>query len=195
MNKHVGGTGTTLSTLNKRYWLLGGRREVGKNLAKCTPCRRNNARPKPQEMAPLPRCRVHSRKVKRITTIHKTGIDVAGPFKVNLGRGSATRKKSETKHNCKFCERLLHLQTVLDNIWPQLHCMNKWTTQRDIQVGDIVAVLENKSRGVWPIGKIVDVFPSNKDHHISRAQVKCKNKVIDRSLSKLMVIQEAPPQV
>ena len=84
VNKHVGGTGTTLFTLNKRYWLLGGRREVGKNLAKCTPCRRNNARPKPQEMAPLPRCRVHSQEVERITPIHKTGIDVAGPFKVNL---------------------------------------------------------------------------------------------------------------
>ena len=140
VNKHVGGTGTTLSTLNKRYWLLGGRREVGKNLAKCTPCRRNNARPKPQEMAPLPRCRVHSQEVERITPIHKTGIDVAGPFKVNLGRGSATWKKSETQH-------------------------------------------------------LVDVFPSNKDHHIRRARVKYKNKIIDRSLSRLMVIQEAPPQV
>ena len=101
----------------------------------------------------------------------------------------------------KFFERWLHLQKVLDRIWvrfiqeviPHRNKMQQWTTQRrDLQVGDIVAVLESKTRGVWPIGRILQIFPGAKDGHVRRASVMCQNKILDRSLSRLAVIQEAP---
>ena len=73
--------------------------------------------------------------------------------------------------------------------------MNRWTTQRrDVQVGDIVAVLEDKTRGVWPLGKIIKVFHGEKDNHSRNAQVQCQGRTLDCSLTQFMVVQEAPAQ-
>ena len=73
----------------------------------------------------------------------------------------------------------------------QMHKLNKWTKQnRDVQVGDVVAVLEDKVRGVWPIGVIEETFQNKKDGHVRRALVRCNGKIYDRALNRLMVIQE-----
>ena len=377
VNKHVGGTGNTLASLNEKYWLTGGRNEIRKILSVCLPCRRNNARPKHQEMSPLPAYRFHPEE-SRIAPFYMTGVDVAGPFKVNLGRGMSTRKNAENEHKryfiifvcgvyrcvhvelvnsisgdaflqafsrflarrprpkiinsdngknfvsaseilkelsdnlkkrhpeltklypdiewifntpyspheggnyermigcmkkaltvvlpsagtlkeeelrtclvvcegllnsrplsyissdpddltpltpahflmqsgyaditpaadfrsntSKFYERWLYIQSILDKIWgrfvrevvPQLHKINKWTKERrNVQVGDIVAVLEEKSRGVWPLGRVVEVFIGEKDNHVRRANVLCQGRIIDRSLSRLMVVLENSQQ-
>ena len=99
----------------------------------------------------------------------------------------------------KFFERWLFLQKILDKIWarfiteviPHLNKMNQWTSQRrDLQPGDIVAVLENKTRGVWPLGRVLEIFPGEKDGHVRRANIMCQGKIIERSLSRLMVVME-----
>ena len=70
--------------------------------------------------------------------------------------------------------------------------MNAWTTKRrDLQVGDVVVLMEDKDRGMWPLGLIIETHKSSKDGHTRRAIVRCKGKNYERSLSKLMVIQES----
>ena len=99
-----------------------------------------------------------------------------------------------------FCERWLNLQKVLDRLWarfireviPNMHRMNAWVTKRrDLQVGDIVVLLEDKDRGVWPLGRIKETYTSSKDGRTRRAVVSCHGKDYDRSLSRLMVVQES----
>ena len=91
----------------------------------------------------------------------------------------------------------------MDRLWgrfikeviPGMNKMNQWTTKRrDLQAGDIVVLLENKSRGIWPIGRITETYRNEKDGHVRRAKILCKGKIYDRSLSRIMVIQENSPQ-
>ena len=129
-----------------------------------------------------------------LTPAHFLKLDTYAEAAPDCGFQSSSRK---------FFERWLHIQKVLDKIWgrfireviPNLNKMNRWTTQRrDVQVGDIVAVLEDKTRGVWPLGKVIKIFPGEKDDHIRRAHVQCQGRTLDRSLTRLMVVQEAQAQ-
>ena len=103
----------------------------------------------------------------------------------------------------ELCNRWLHIQQAMDRLWgrfikeviPGMNKMNQWTTKRrDLQAGDIVVLLENKSRGIWPIGRITETYRNEKDGHVRRAKILCKGKIYDRSLSRIMVIQENSPQ-
>ena len=371
--KHTAGSSHTLAQVNQRFWINGGRSEVRRVLAQCTPCRRKNATMKHQEMAPLPEQRFVPEST-RMWPFYHTGVDAAGPFEVNLGRGTrrnqalhkrwfiiftcsvyrcvhfevvrslsadaflqafsrflarrprprhvnsdnggnfeggcsvidelmknlqqnhaevakeyadikwtfntplsphqgghferliGSMKKSlaavlpsagplweEEFNTClvvcegllnsrpisyvssdpndfspltpahflmqagyqdiaavtgfkptrqELCDRWLHIQRALDRLWsrfiqevvPQMNKMNAWTTKRkELQAGDIVVLLENKVRGIWPIGKITETYKNKQDGHVRRAKVLCNGKMYDRSLARIMVIQESPP--
>ena len=99
-----------------------------------------------------------------------------------------------------LARRWYHVQQTLDRLWlrfvrevvPQLNVLNKWVTKRrDLRVGDVVAVFEEKHRGVWPLGVIKEVFPNSRDGHARRARIRCNGRDMNRSLSRLLVVQEA----
>ena len=102
----------------------------------------------------------------------------------------------------ELCERWLHIQHAMDRLWsrfirevvPQMNKMNKWTTKRrEIQAGDVVVLLENKTRGIWPIGRVLQTYKNSQDGHVRRAKIFSSGREYDRSLSRIMVIQESPP--
>ena len=99
----------------------------------------------------------------------------------------------------KLVKRWHHLQTIMDRLWsrfvkevmPQLQPMNKWTTKRrDLQVGDVCVLFEEKLRGVWPLAIITEIIPHAGDGHARRAKIRCNGRLLERSLSRLLVIQE-----
>ena len=99
-----------------------------------------------------------------------------------------------------LAKRWFHVQETLDKLWqrfirevvPHLNVMNSWTTKRrDLQVGDVVVVFEEKQRGVWPLGVIVETITNAQDGHARRAKVRCNGRELVRSLSRLLVVQEA----
>ena len=101
----------------------------------------------------------------------------------------------------ELCDRWLHIQHTMDRLWnrfiqevvPHMNKMNAWTTcRKELQAGDVVVLLENKVRGIWPIGRITETYKNKQDGHVRRAKVLCNGKLYDRSLARIMVIQESP---
>ena len=71
-------------------------------------------------------------------------------------------------------------------IWewlPALNIRRKWlTTERDLQVGDVVLVISPKTpRGHWPLGRITEVFP-RKDGHVRVAKVQVGRNELTRPI-------------
>ena len=372
VNKHIGGTAHTHASVTTRFWPVGGRQEVKKVLQRCTKCRRNNAKVKPQEEAPLPDCRFRPQS-GRVAPFMTTGVDAAGPFHVTLGRGSRKnaaqhkryiiiftcavyravhfelvetleadsfliafsnflarrprpklvisdnggnfrrtaalldtlfenlrasteqlsqhypdvhwrfntplsphqggfferligsmkkalnvvlptcgKLKEEELRSCvivsegilnsrpltyvgtdpddlavltpahflnqsmyadlvpadddvtpRFAKRWFNMQKVLDRLWtrfirevvPQLNVLNKWTTKRiDLRTGDVCVLLEEKHRGVWPLAVVEEVIVSPTDGHARSAKVRSGGRILERSLSRILVIQESSSQ-
>jgi transposase InsO family protein len=82
---------------------------------------------------------------------------------------------------------------------PKLHSYNKWVTKRtNIQVGDIVAVLEDRPSKVgpmsrYPLGRIVKIFPG-RDGIPRKAEIKTKefrSVPLVRGLNRLYVVLPA----
>ena len=102
--------------------------------------------------------------------------------------------------NEEMVQRFLHVQQALDRLWarfvkeivPSLNMSPKWTTRRrDMQEGDGVAILEEKTRGIWPLGRVLSVKATDTDGHRRRATVLSNGRIFERSLSRLMTVQEA----
>ena len=74
---------------------------------------------------------------------------------------------------------------------PALQNRQKWLMpKRNLAVGDIVLVTnEDAPRSVWPIARVIDTFPG-KDGLVRTVQVKTRNSVLVRPISKLCLLEE-----
>jgi hypothetical protein len=96
-----------------------------------------------------------------------------------------------------FNRRWFFLQDILDGFWrrflaeivPQYHEMNHWLRpQGDLHVGDVVLLLEKNERGLWKLGIIEDVLPTERDNLIRRVTVRVGKKSFDRSTHGLILL-------
>ena len=99
-----------LSSLNRKFHIVGGRRSVRSVTRGCIICRRNSEKPKPQMMGRLP--------IERVTpdlVFDNVGVDYAGPVHVKYGY---TRKPTVVKaYICVFVSlsvKAVHLELVSD---------------------------------------------------------------------------------
>jgi hypothetical protein len=78
------GVKMTLSTLRKKYWILGGLNATKKQLRNCVTCRKNSPELKAQLMGNLPEYRCNP-----APPFYHTGVDYTGfvEVKCNKGRG------------------------------------------------------------------------------------------------------------
>ena len=53
----------------------------------------------------------------------------------------------------------------------------------------MLVAVENSHRNLWPLGKVVDVFPDSKGL-VRRAKVKVKSGVLERPVDKLCLTVE-----
>ncbi|KFD61219.1 hypothetical protein M514_26603 [Trichuris suis] len=80
-------TERVLADLRTEYWIMGGRRTVRRIIVRCSYCRRMNAKPCQQFMAPLPKERLYC----AAPAFTNVGVDFFGPFEVLIGRKHAKR--------------------------------------------------------------------------------------------------------
>ena len=69
----------------------------------------------------------------------------------------------------------------------------KWTKNiRNFKVGDLVLVADNPNveRSKWPLGRVIDVFPS-KDNVIRTVKIKTSNSELLRPVAKLCLLEES----
>jgi hypothetical protein len=94
-------------------------------------------------------------------------------------------------------------QRFFEEVQPFLMSYNTaWQkTRRNIQVGDIVAVLEKSldrpaeeygsaedEKGLWPLARVMRVYPGS-DGLIRNVQIMVNGKLYDRNIRKLMLIE------
>jgi len=70
----------------------------------------------------------------------------------------------------------------LDALWsrftseiiPNYRRVPKWVSgdDYDLQPGDVVMVLDRKTRGVWTLAKVLETYPSTKDDRVRVAKVR-----------------------
>ena len=91
-------------------------------------------------------------------------------------------------------------QLLTDQVWkrwrkeylPTLLSRQKWQSETDnLQLGAVVLIVdENTPRGLWPLARVVKVYPST-DGRVRSADVKTANGVYRRPVNKLCLL-EAP---
>ena len=88
-----------------------------------------------------------------------------------------------------------HLGNVFWKRWlsdylPELQRRSKWLKIREsLAIGDLVLILnENTPRGLWPLGVVVEVFPS-KDGLIRSVKVRTKVTELVRPISKIVFLE------
>ena len=95
---HVGGHGTLLTVLKKKYWFSGAATMAKRLVRGCTICRRiHQTRGERQPDPPLPRSRIPS---GSLAPFRSLAIDVGGPFLTTEGRGRALQKRYLLLFNC-----------------------------------------------------------------------------------------------
>jgi len=102
---HVGGRGTLLAALQRRFWLVDGGAACRRILEACVPCKHVLARPKPQRMGALPDFR--SPPGERLAAFTNTGVDLAGPFYIKRGRAAVKKWVALfvcATYGCLHCE-------------------------------------------------------------------------------------------
>ena len=113
-----------------------------------------------------------------------------------IGGQFAPESVDHTAFNPK--KRWRRVQELVRHFWhrwirewiPALNIRRKWlTTERDLQVGDVVLVISpNTPRGHWPLGRITEVFPG-KDGHVRVAKVQVGRNELTRPISKLCQLE------
>ena len=94
--------------------------------------------------------------------------------------------------------RWYHVQGVLDRVWqrfceeilPHYQPLNEWASpKRDMQAGDLVLNLDNKSRGRWPLTKVKGVHKSEVDGRVRSVVIHFKGRDYERSVHKLLRVE------
>jgi hypothetical protein len=89
------------------------------------------------------------------------------------------------------------IQTLLDSFWsrfvkeivPQFHKMNKWVRpQPNFQVGDVVLVLDERIRGIWPLARVIEVYTDHRDQIVRTVMITRQGKNYTRSVHKLALL-------
>ena len=84
-----------------------------------------------------------------------------------------------------FWTRFIREYTTKLNAYP------KWTKPRsNVGIGDVVVTLEEKYRGKWPLGRIVDVH-ATRDGFVRAVDVMVNDRVLKRDVQKVVVILRA----
>ncbi len=90
------------------------------------------------------------------------------------------------------------MQASMDKLWQRfcsemrstLQSASKWHSERpDLRPEDIVVVLENKERGVWPLGKVIRVEPS-RDGLVRKVQVMFRGHTVRRAVNGLFLLAQ-----
>ena len=100
--------------------------------------------------------------------------------------------------------RWRRVQQLVAQVWsrwlkeylPTLNRRPKWTkVVKDMKKGDVVLALEsNLSRGRWPLGRIVEIYPG-RDGHTRVAKVQCGEKTVVLPVHKLVpLFTESPAE-
>ena len=101
------GVDLVLGETRRRFWIVKGRRTVGKVLSSCVTCQKAYKAPMSQQMAPLP-----PERVAVGAPFRHTGVDVFGPIKVKIV-GRSFHKVWVALFTC-MAVRAVHLEVLRD---------------------------------------------------------------------------------
>lgn len=98
-------------------------------------------------------------------------------------------------------KRWRHSQLLADHFWnhfirhylPNLQIRQKWKTEEaDLQVGDTVMIVDQHlPRALWPVGRIVQVFPGL-DKRVRSAEIQVNGKTYTRPVAKIICLPSLP---
>ena len=104
----------------------------------------------------------------------------------------------EDQYTNKRWKQVQYLSDVFWKRWtreylPMLQERMKWRSfRRNLSVGDIVLVVDDSSpRCLWPLGRVLEVFPNKHDGCVRVARVKTKSGSLLRPISKLCLLEFA----
>ena len=142
---------------------------------------------------------VNSRPLTQVTS-DLDDLEALTPNHFLIGRGSLNLPPGIfVDKEISSRKRWRQAQVIANHIWnrwlreylPGLITRKKWTQPTvNVKVGDLVLVVDRAaSRGSWPLGRIVKVFPGL-DSIVRSADVKTKFGVMRRPVTKLAVLEE-----
>jgi hypothetical protein len=99
------GVAHVLANIRRKYWIIQGGATIKRVLQRCLICKRLNATPMQQQMAPLPVGRVK----QGWYPFQYTGVDYFGPFQVKRGR--SMEKRYGCLFTCLQC-RAVHIEVA-----------------------------------------------------------------------------------
>ncbi|VDI44461.1 Hypothetical predicted protein [Mytilus galloprovincialis] len=172
---HVG-VAQTLSQIRQKYWIPQGRSTVRHVLRTCGNCIRYEGGPyKMPLIPPLPKNRV-----TESSPYTYTGIDYFGPLYVKTVNGSEKVfwKVWRDDYLLSIRERTtvkLKEKRVRSNQYPQ--------------IGDIVLIKDNLPRGMWKIGKIINLSKSSDEQCRSAKVLLPSKKTLNRTLNFLYPLE------
>ena len=97
--------------------------------------------------------------------------------------------------------RWLHVQYLADVLWcrwireylPALQARQKWNkASRNFAVNDVVLVVDESSpRGLWPLGRVLEVHESRDDGLVRSLKVETRTSVLTRPIDKVVLLEAA----
>lgn len=102
---HMMGTNYLLGKLKEKYWLLSGRRQIKSVVGRCMKCKLLKYKAMTQQMGLVPA----SRTQMSLRAFVNTGVDLAGPVVIKIGRGKQRQKRWICLFTC-LATRAVHLE-------------------------------------------------------------------------------------
>ena len=113
-----------------------------------------------------------------------------------IGGQFAPESCDETAFNPR--KRWRRIQELVRHFWsrwlqewlPGLNARRKWYHEdRDVRVGDVMLVVSpDTSRGKWPLGRVIEVYPGN-DGHVRVAKIQVGEGTLMRPVTKLCPLE------
>ncbi len=136
-----------------------------------------------------------------------TSSDIADPDPVTPNILLMGRRDASLPHVAYQDSELLsrrrwrHSQLLADHFWmhfirnylPSLQTRQKWMSETDnLLIGKTVMIVDPQlPRAVWPVGRIVQVFPG-KDNRVRSAEIKVKDRTYLRPVTKIICLPPMP---
>ena len=123
---HAMGTNQTWASLLTKFWIMCGREAIKECEKDCYECKRRRAKPKGQQMAPLP----SSRLKQPLQAFVRSSVDYGGPFITIQGRGKRRAKRYLCLFTC-LLSRAVHLEMAYSlDTNSFLNCYNRFCDRR-----------------------------------------------------------------